>query len=262
VNRAKNLLLLNVNPRTHHMQYRKCLRDNQNLATVTYTNDLHEALLKKDGPTFWKCWRSKFELANKCTKVDGCIDNRVITEKFAQHFMNTFSYNNLERKQILNDEYSKLSENYFGISLPETNPFDTELVSKIIADLKSKKAPDIAGLTSEHLIYSQPVLPVILSKLFNGIFRCQHVPDGFKYSYIVPVPKLKDCRTKAVTCNDFRAIAIIPVLCKVFEYCILDRFSKILKSSDSQFGFKKGLSCNHAVRHTIESSLHNGNTVN
>jgi len=39
----------------------------------------------------------------------------------------------------------------------------------------------------------------------------------------------------------------------------------VLKSSDSQFGFKKGLSCNHAiyaVLRTIESSLRNGNTVN
>jgi len=75
------------------------------------------------------------------------------------------------------------------------------------------------------------------------------------------VPKPKDCHTKAVTCNDFRAIAIS----KVFEYCFLDRFSNVLKSSDSQFGFKKGLSCNHAiyaVRRAIESSLRNGNTVN
>ena len=26
-----------------------------------YSNDLHEALLKKNGTSFWKCWRSKFE---------------------------------------------------------------------------------------------------------------------------------------------------------------------------------------------------------
>jgi len=85
-------------------------------------------------------WRSKFEFANKCTEVDGCIDNRVIAEKFAQHFMNTFGYSNLKLKQALTDGYFKLSENYFGLSLPETDPFGTELVSKIIADLNSGKA--------------------------------------------------------------------------------------------------------------------------
>ena len=52
------------------MQYCKCLRDNQKLATLTYTDDPHEALLNKNGPTLWKCWRSKFEVASKCTEVE------------------------------------------------------------------------------------------------------------------------------------------------------------------------------------------------
>jgi len=114
-------------------------------------------------------------------------------------------------------------------------------------------------------LFSHPVLPVILSKLFNVIFQCQHVPAGFKYSYIVPVPKAKDCRNKAMTCNDFRAIAISPILCKVFEYCFLDKFSNMLKTSDTQFGFKKGLSCNHAIYsllRIIERSVQNGSTIN
>jgi len=90
-------------------------------------------------------------------------------------------------------------------------------------------------------------------------------PAGFKYSYIVPVPKVKDCRNKAMTCNDFRAIAISPILCKVFEYCLLAKFSNMLKTSDTKFGFKKGLSCNHAiysVRRIIERSVQNGSTIN
>jgi len=41
--------------------------------------------------------------------------------------------------------------------------FDTELVSKVIYDLKGGKAPDLAGLTAEHLQRAHPVLPVILS---------------------------------------------------------------------------------------------------
>jgi len=59
--------------------------------------------------------------------------------------------------------------------------------------------------------------------------------------------ELIDCRNKAMTCNDFRAIAISPILCKVFEYCLLDKCSNMLKTSDTQSGFKKGLSYNHAI---------------
>ena len=91
------------------------------------------------------------------------------------------SCNNFDRMQALQDEYCKLNENYFGLPVSQNVVFDTELVSKVIADLKTGKA---AGLTS--------ILPVILSKLFNVIFQCQNVPVGFKYSHIVPVPKVKD----------------------------------------------------------------------
>jgi hypothetical protein len=38
-----------------------------------YHHELHDALMKKNEPEFWKCWRSKFETGNKCDEVDGCI---------------------------------------------------------------------------------------------------------------------------------------------------------------------------------------------
>jgi len=48
-------------------------------------------------------------------------------------------------------------------------------------------------------------------------------------------------------CNDFRAIAISPVLSKVVEYCILQKFQSVFATEDNQFGFKKNLSCSHAI---------------
>jgi len=53
---------------------------------------------------------------------------------------------------------------------------------------------------------------------------CGRVPSGFKESYLVPIPivllycivlpipKVKDTRTKALTCYDFRGTAISPVI--------------------------------------------------
>ena len=65
----------------------------------------------------------------------------------------------------------------------------------------------------------------------------QYVPAGFRRSYIVPIPKPKDCRTKAMSCDDFRGIAISPVLSKVFEHCFLERFKSYFTSGNNQFGF-------------------------
>ena len=65
------------------------------------------------------------------------------------------------------------------------------------------------------------------------------VPSGFKDSYIVPIPKAKNTRTKALTCDDFRGIAISSVLSKIFEHCILDRFRELFLPAENQFGLKK-----------------------
>jgi len=93
------------------------------------------------------------------------------------------------------------------------------------------------------------------------LFSC--IPAGFRYNYIVPIPKPKECHSKALTCNDFRAIAISPILSKIFEHCILDKFSSFFKISDNQIGFKKGVGCSYAiqaVRNIVDSYIHGGST--
>ena len=42
-------------------QYRALIRQCGKDAELSYTNDLHEALMQKKGTTFWKIWKSKFE---------------------------------------------------------------------------------------------------------------------------------------------------------------------------------------------------------
>ena len=84
-------------------------------------------------------------------------------------------------------------------------------------------------------------------------------------SYIVPVPKLKEHYSKSLTCDDFRAIAISPILSEVFEHCIIERYQSFLVSSDNQFGFKKGVGCSFAirtVRSIVDYYVTNGSTVN
>jgi len=69
-----------------------------------------------------------------------------------------------------------------------------------------------------------------------------YVPDGFGLSYTVPLPKINNASlSKSLTVDDFRGISISPVLSKVFEKCILDRYQRFFETSDNQFGFKKGI---------------------
>jgi len=113
-------------------------------------------------------------------------------------------------------------------------------------------------------LFSHPVLVVIISRLFQLFLHSQYIPSSFKRSYIVPIPKPKDTRTKAMMCDDYRGIAITPILCKVFEYCFLDRFHTLLLTGDNQFGFKKGIGCTHAIyscRNIVDHFVNSGSTV-
>ena len=91
-----------------------------------------------------------------------------------------------------------------------------------------------------------------------------HVPQGFGASYTVPIPKC-DGHTRALCVDDFRGISISPVLSKLFELAILDRFSNFFATSDCQFGFKKNIGCRDAVycvRNVVENFISHDSTVN
>ena len=91
-------------------------------------------------------------------------------------------------------------------------------------------------LTVEHIVNSHPVLISILARLFNLIMSVSHVPYGFRLSYTVPLPK-EDNIYKRNTVDNYRAISISPVISKVFEQCVLTKFSKFFDASPNQFGF-------------------------
>ena len=74
-----------------------------------------------------------------------------------------------------------------------------------------------------------------------------------------------ECFSKPLSCNDFRGIAISPIISKVFEYCILERYNNYLSTTDNQFGFKKGVGCSFAirtVRNIVDSYVKGGSTAN
>ena len=144
--------------------------------------------------------------------------------------------------------------------------FDVELVEKSVSSLGRGKAAGLDSLTAEHLQHSHPALFCVLNKLFNLMIKNGYVPDGFGLSYTVPLPKINNASlSKSLTVDDFRGISISPVLSKVFEKCILDRYQRFFETSDNQFGFKKGIGCSHAiytVKCVVDHFVKQGSTIN
>jgi len=111
----------------------------------------------------------------------------MITDKFAQYFCRSYSYNNMDRADCLYQQYIRARSDYNGSPLLPSHSCITELVSRVIGDMHGGggKAPDIVGLTVEHLQYNHPSKVVTLSKLFQLIMLCGRVPSGFRKSYIM-----------------------------------------------------------------------------
>jgi len=76
-----------------------------NAAVVSYSNDLHDALLCKNGAVFWKCWRSIFETVSKCVEVEQCCNANNIANKFACHFSYAYKANDEQQAEFLRKEY-------------------------------------------------------------------------------------------------------------------------------------------------------------
>lgn len=251
--------------RASKLAYKRRVREFQQNETSSYTNELHEALLSKNGPTFWNCWRSKFEAkTTKIGQVDGLVDDDDILHKFVNYFAEASSNLTANGSSNLRQIYDNMRSNYCGTPQSELYDFDVELIERVVHDLKHGKAAGLDGLTAEHLLHSHPAVYSLLNRLFNLLIKFRFVPDDFGRSYTVPLPKGNNA-SKAMSVDDFRGISISPVISKVFESCVLDRYKEFLVTSDNQFGFKKGLGCSHAiysVKCVVNHYVRSGSTVN
>lgn len=132
------------------------------------------------------------------------------------------------------------------------SPTSTEEVISIIANLRSTPSKDIYGLDTKILKMavshiSQPIAHVINLCIENTVF-----PDSLKVALITPIYK-KGNRNDP---NNYRPIALLPILSKVFEKVLQKRLLAFLQKynliSDYQFGFLPEKSTSLATVQVIE----------
>ena len=132
--------------------------------------------------------------------------------------------------------------------------------------MKKGKAAGADNITIEHIQYAHPSILVILCDLFNCMLCLGFVPDAFGDG--VTYPLLKENGYKpCYDCESFRGITVSAVVSKIIEHCVLHKFQNRLASHQAQLGFKKGLSCSHAIFGVsqivdIYVRLRGGSTIN
>jgi Reverse transcriptase (RNA-dependent DNA polymerase) len=89
-----------------------------------------------------------------------------------------------------------------------------------------------------------------------------YVPTNFGKG--ITVPLLKDKTGDVSSTNNYRAITLVPIISKLFEYVLLHITNEFLNTDDRQVGFKKGLGCANAifvVRSTVDYFTHRRSNV-
>jgi len=85
----------------------------------------------------------------------------------------------------------------------------------------------------------------IMTKLINKIYNVGYIPDDFRKSIFIPIPKT----TKALDCSDYRTIALISHASKILFQLIKKIITPIIERqlSESQMGFRKGKGTRDAI---------------
>lgn len=113
------------------------------------------------------------------------------------------------------------------------------------------KSDGQSGLFSDHIIHCPDQFFVTLLRLYNSMLVHGVSPSRLKSSWLIPIPKNK--RLQCNNSDNFRAICLQSVLCKVLDVMVLNRECLSLATSELQFGFKKKHSAALATAVVLET---------
>ena len=92
--------------------------------------------------------------------------------------------------------------------------FTTEEIRDAVKSLNTNKAPDIYGLTAEHIIHGGDTLISTITEVINNICKTATIPDALKHGILTPIFKNKGLPNDA---KNYRGITVLPVIGKILE---------------------------------------------
>lgn len=127
-----------------------------------------------------------------------------------------------------------------------------EEISAAIQGLKPSKSVGVDGVSVEYLKAAGRCIVGPLTYLVNLSFRCGLFPNHLKKTKIILLHKKGDKKQ----IDNYRPIAILNVLSKIYERVIVNRFVTFFNKwriiSDNQNGFVKGRNTERAVFQLLE----------
>lgn len=233
INYYKNRNSLN---KTEYKKYsvvlKKCINHAQKITNKKYIIQSNNKCRAS-----WNLIKSNENTKNKC--IDGIVqNNRFISdpEEMAAIFSDYFTNNTSEPETRHRNDIERMDSSMF------LYPTDEIEISKIVASLRNTNAVGYDGVSTNVIKSAKNDIAPILSYLVNLSFVQGIFPDKLKIASLKPIYK-KDDKERV---QNYRPIALIPILSKIFEKAMHIRIMNFINRQDildsNQNGFQKGKS--------------------
>lgn len=152
-------------------------------------------------------------------------------------FSSEFDDFDVQLGDIFRTHYDESSSNLWN---EYANEFSLEEVRKSINELSTKKDCGPMGISTEFIKYNADRLTPIFKNIFDGIMSSGRVPEIWKQSYLIPIPK----KGNSTEISNYRGISIQSTIPKIFDKLltrkILHHITPIIPPS--QHGFTRARS--------------------
>ena len=136
-----------------------------------------------------------------------------------------------------NDHYSKYLK-YPTVSRLKLEPIAESKTRKLIEHLKNKTSTGIDGISNKLIKTAVNELVSLLTIVINQMLNTGVFPNQLKISKVIPKYKSKD----HTLLSNYRPIALLPSISKIFEYVFLEQLSNYFIQnnllSSQQYGFR------------------------
>lgn len=203
---------------------------------------------------------------DKCKEIEGLdkVHSHLLYQKIKEfrpkgnrmvQMIKSKEGNNLVGKEEVMERWAEYVEELYkdegrgetdmGDLVNEVYTISSEEIKSVIKELPKGKTCGNDNIAAELLQGMGEKGMGIMTSLINKIYNSGYIPEEFRKSIFVPIPKV----SRAQECNDFRTIALISHASKVLLHLIKRRITPIIERQlgESQMGFRKGKGTRDAI---------------
>ncbi|KAL4096692.1 hypothetical protein QTP88_021597 [Uroleucon formosanum] len=212
----------------------------------------HLQFLSSSNGSLWKKTKSLLKHKTVIPPLRYQNNNLAITPKekselLASHLANTFKPHNISP----DTPHLLRVEEFISSPLPmapPASPTSPGEVLSVIKKLKKNKSPGHNGINNSTVKNLPPKTIILLTYIFNAIFRLSYFPNSWKSAMIITIPKPGK---PPDTPESYRPISLLPTLGKIFEKILLKKLTAIAIKQNALPDFQFGFRANHATFHQL-----------